>query len=202
MIEGFSQISKNIGRVVGCNLSDYIVVEREVGTVEGFIVSNFPIVSMTGNVVIRLAISIQNLIQCCFTGDKGNRFLAAAEEDAVIRIDRMENMLAGMNASVSIEVETKDNILLIPVDALEEDESGVYVYTSYDEKTETFGDPVQVTTGISDGENVEIVSGLSEGSEFWYSCLDVVNYTTSYSGNGGGFSTESMFGGKSSGRSR
>ena len=126
----------------------------------------------------------------------------SSKYEAVIRIDRMENMLAGMNASVSIEVETKDNILLIPVDALEEDESGVYVYTSYDEKTETFGDPVQVTTGISDGENVEIVSGLSEGSEFWYSCLDVVNYTTSYSGNGGGFSTESMFGGQSGGKSR
>ena len=46
-----------------------------------------------------------------------------------------------------------------------EEESGVYVYTSYDEETETFGGLLEVTTGLSDGENVEILSGLSEGSE-------------------------------------
>ncbi len=74
-----------------------------------------------------------------------------------------------------------------------EEESGVYVYTSYDEETETFGGLIEVTTGLSDGENVEILSGLSEGSEYWYSSLDVVNYSGNYAAGGGGSLMRSLF---------
>lgn len=120
---------------------------------------------------------------------------------AVVSITREEDMLAGMNASVVITLDTSEDVLLIPESALVEQDSKVYVYTSYDEKTDTFGDLVEVTTGISDGENVEILSGLSEGSEYWYSYLDVVNYSYSSSSSGSGsFSFESMFGGGGSGR--
>ena len=98
---------------------------------------------------------------------------------AVVRIDRSENMLAGMNASVKIVLGTTEDVLYVPADAIVEDETGTYVYTNYDEKTETFGDPVEVETGVSDGTNVEIVSGLSLGDTYYYSVLDVVNYSTS-----------------------
>ena len=94
-----------------------------------------------------------------------------------------------------LTLDTKEDVLIIPEAALVEEKSGVYVYTSYNEKTDTFGDLVEVTTGVSDGENVEILSGLEEGSEYWYSCLDVVNYTGTFSSNRGGFSLNSMFGG-------
>lgn len=107
---------------------------------------------------------------------------------AVITIEREEDMLAGMNASVKITLETEEDVLYILEDALVEDETGVYVYTSYDEETDTLGDPVEVTTGVSDGEYVEILSGLSEGDEYWYETLDTVNYSTTYStGTSGGF---------------
>lgn len=118
----------------------------------------------------------------------------SSKYEAVISIAREENMLSGMNASVQITLDTQENVLIIPEAALVEEESGVYVYTSYDEKTETFGDLVEVTTGVSDGENVEILSGLSEGSEYWYSYLDVVNYSTA-SFESGSFSMNSLFGG-------
>lgn len=115
---------------------------------------------------------------------------------AEVTIDREEDMLAGMNASVVITLETKESVLSIPEAALVEDGNSVYVYTSYDEESDTFGDLVEVTTGVSDGENVEILSGLDEGSEFYYSYLDVVNYTSSSSSTAvSGFSFESMFGG-------
>ena len=91
-----------------------------------------------------------------------------------ITMDRGEDMLDGMNASVSIVVDSTEGILLVPVDALIEDESGVYVYTQYNEKKETFGNKVEVTTGVSDGTYVEILSGLEEGSEYWYSILDTM----------------------------
>ena len=88
-------------------------------------------------------------------------------------------MLAGMNASVKITLETTEDVLYVPAEAIVEDDTGTYVYTSYDEKTDTLGDPVEVETGVSDGTNVEIVSGLSLGDTYYYSVLDVVNYSTS-----------------------
>ena len=86
-----------------------------------------------------------------------------------ITMDRGEDMLDGMNAAVSILVDKTEDILIVPVTALVEDESGVYVYTKYNEKKELFGEKVEVTTGVSDGLYVEILSGLEEGSEYWYS---------------------------------
>ena len=89
-----------------------------------------------------------------------------------VMLDRGENMLDGMNAAVSIIVDRTEGVLLVPVESLVEDENGVYVYTQYDEKKELFKNPVEVTTGASDGTYVEILSGLEEGSEYWYSSLD------------------------------
>ena len=114
---------------------------------------------------------------------------------AVISLKREQDMLAGMNASVVITLSTKENVLMIPEVALIEEESGVYVYTTYDESSKTFGGLTEVTTGVSDGENVEILSGLSEGSVYCYSCLDVVNYSTFTFSGGGGLGMGSMFGG-------
>ncbi len=100
-----------------------------------------------------------------------------------VTIDRNESMLVGMNASVKITISTTEDVLTIPEAALVEEDSIVYVYTSYDEETDTLGDPVEVTTGLSDGENVEILSGLSEGDEYWYSYLDTVNYSVASVGS-------------------
>ena len=116
---------------------------------------------------------------------------------AVVQIPREENMLAGMNASVKITIDTKENVVFIPVEALVEQEGNTYVYTSYNEKKDLLGDLVEVTTGVSDGNVVEIISGLSEGSTYCYSYLDVVNYTSSFT-SGGTFSMGNLFGGNRS----
>ncbi|MCD8364878.1 MAG: HlyD family efflux transporter periplasmic adaptor subunit [Clostridiales bacterium] len=115
---------------------------------------------------------------------------------AVITMDREEDMLAGMNASAVITLDTTEDVLVIPEAALVEEDNATYVYTTYDEDTDTLGGLVEVTTGISDGENVEITSGLEEGDTYCYSILDVVNYGSSYASSGtGSFSLESLFGG-------
>ena len=82
--------------------------------------------------------------------------------------------------------------MLILADALVETEEGTFVYTSYDKKTDTLGDLIQITTGASDGEYVEVLSGLEDGGEYWYSYLDVVNYSTMSMDQG--FSFGSMMG--------
>ncbi len=97
---------------------------------------------------------------------------------AEITIEKKDGMLAGMNASAVIIINTVENVLCIPEAALIEDGNTVYVYTEYDEETDTLGGLTEVTCGVSDGENVEITSGLSEGDTYCYSCLDVVNYST------------------------
>ncbi|MCD8077083.1 MAG: biotin/lipoyl-binding protein, partial [Lachnospiraceae bacterium] len=121
---------------------------------------------------------------------------------AEITIAREEEMLAGMNSSVVITISTEEDVLTIPEAALVEEDGSVYVYTTYDEETDTLGGLTEVTTGVSDGENVEILSGLSEGGAYYYSYLDVVNYSSSTASSAtGSFSFGSLFGSSGGGRS-
>ncbi|MEL7608265.1 MAG: HlyD family efflux transporter periplasmic adaptor subunit [Bacillota bacterium] len=117
---------------------------------------------------------------------------------AVIALGRTEQMLAGMNAAVSITLSSTDCAATLPVAALMESESGVFVYTSYDQDKGQFGDPVNVTTGLSDGASVEILSGISSGADVWYAYNDTVNITSSVvsSANGGGFNLMRIFRGR------
>lgn len=98
---------------------------------------------------------------------------------AVIEIPRTAQMLPGMNASVSVMLETYTELLTVPADALVERDGKTYLYTAYDEKTDTLGSLTEVTTGLSDGQKVQILSGISEGDTYYYSYLDTVNYETS-----------------------
>ncbi len=96
-----------------------------------------------------------------------------------IVLDRTEQMLSGMNASIYIQLSQHDDILLIPEAALQENGNEVSVYTGYDEKTDSLKDPVLVSTGVSDGTNVEILSGLEAGASFYYRYADTIIYTFS-----------------------
>ena len=93
---------------------------------------------------------------------------------AEVTLKREEKMLDGMNATALITVQEYPGILGIPVSALYEDGTKTTVYTSYDKKHETLGNPVEVETGVSDGETVEILSGISEGTQVWYEYYDKV----------------------------
>ena len=110
---------------------------------------------------------------------------------ATVQVEKAEGMLAGMSASASITIESVDNALTIPLDALRQTSSTAYVYTSYDESTGELGGMVEVQTGISNSSYVEIVSGLSEG--------DTVYYQEKRSSGFGGFSMPGGFGGSGSG---
>ena len=87
---------------------------------------------------------------------------------AVVTLDKVQGMIPGMTASVDVRIEGVDDAIIIPVDALHQNRSGYYVYTSYDEETEEFGGRVDVIPGISNSSYVEIKSGLSEGNTVYY----------------------------------
>lgn len=93
-----------------------------------------------------------------------------------VAIDKTEDMILGMNASVNIVLEKKENILVIPEDALVEQDGHVYVYTEYDEKKDELSGLAEVETGNSDGTNVEITDGISSGQKIYYRYAGTIQY--------------------------
>lgn len=87
---------------------------------------------------------------------------------------RGENMLAGMNASAFITLDTAAEVTAIPVAALEESGAETVVYTGYNEEKNELTDPVAVTLGCSDGEYAEVLEGLSEGQTYYYAYYDTL----------------------------
>lgn len=73
-----------------------------------------------------------------------------------ISFEGNDNIKMGMNCSAEIIIENKENILLIPVEAINTRKNKYYV-------TLENGEEREVETGIYDEDNIEIVSGLSEG---------------------------------------
>ena len=93
-----------------------------------------------------------------------------------ITLERFLEMRSGMNAAVTIPVSSAEAACTVPVAALTEKGGKTTVHTSYDKETDTLGDPVEVTTGLSDGETVEILTGLSAGDTVYYSYTEIIEY--------------------------
>ena len=91
-----------------------------------------------------------------------------------VSADKTETMLPGMTAHVSVALTTAEDSLCLPVAALVEAGTETIVYTGYDEETKEFIGPVKVTTGISDGAYVQILSGISDGQSVYYPYYDTL----------------------------
>ncbi len=87
---------------------------------------------------------------------------------AEVTLERVEGMLPGMTAEVDVQIEGVENALIIPVDALHQTSAISYVYTSYDPELQRYGGMVEVTTGMQNENEVEVLSGLREGDTVWY----------------------------------
>lgn len=85
-----------------------------------------------------------------------------------LTLERGGNMLPGMSASAILVQSTRQGVLTIPAAALQEEDDRLFVYTDYDEKNDALSGAVTVTTGLSDGENVEILTGLEIGQQVYY----------------------------------
>lgn len=126
-------------------------------------------------------------------GTTGENNGGSSKFTATIIMERSEDMLAGMNATATIVLDTRENLRSIPVAVVYEEKGKAFVYTSYDGKEDLLGDPVEVELGISDGEFVEVISGLSEGQIFWYAYYDTLDISTDTAPeNYFGFSTMGM----------
>ena len=93
-----------------------------------------------------------------------------------VTLDRAEKMLTGMSASVGITTATSESVPTLPAAAIVSQDGKSWVYTAYDEKTDTLSGLTQVALGRSDGENVEILSGLDSGASCYYRYADEIEY--------------------------
>lgn len=94
-----------------------------------------------------------------------------------VTLPRDEKMRSGMNASVKITTGVSGKVPTVPAAAVVFDAGKSWLYTGYNEKTDTLTDPVEIQTGLSDGTLVELLSGLSEGSSFYYRYADSIEYS-------------------------
>ena len=76
-----------------------------------------------------------------------------------------ERLLEGMNGSAVILTSKKENVPLIPVARIIEDSTGTYVNVKNAAGTL---ERREITTGLSDGTNAEVTSGLVAGDQIWY----------------------------------
>ena len=110
--------------------------------------------------------------------NRGTNSGGSSKFTAKLRLKKTANMINGMSATASLELQTKENIPLIPVAALAQQGAKTVVFTALDKETGEPAKPVSVTLGVSDGTNVEILEGLKPGDRYYYSYYDTLELDT------------------------
>lgn len=101
-----------------------------------------------------------------FISQKGETSNNITNYDVVVSISNPENLKIGMNANVTISIESKENVLAVPQEAIIEKNDKKYVMVSDSSQKNTNSAEskklVEVQTGIKTTSMIEITSGLSE----------------------------------------
>ena len=79
---------------------------------------------------------------------------------AAVKVDSEHTIRSGYSANAQIELEKADSVLSVPESALEFVKNEPYVYKKAEDGTYT---KTKVSTGLSDGVNIEIKQGLAQG---------------------------------------
>jgi len=104
--------------------------------------------------------------------------------DVTLEIEKPEGLKIGMNADISMVVENKENVIRIPMDAVNKEKNEVYVYVKDENHVEnidstTFTIPTNmaevsgykrqnIEVGINNKDYIEIMSGLIEGNKIYH----------------------------------
>lgn len=128
-------------------------------------------------------ITVDALPDKAFSGEvieiakEGTAQNGVATFDVTVRLTEKEGIMAGMSAQASILVEQKQNILTLPIEAIQEMNGNKFVILA--EETQAVGQSEtqassnnqrnrnmkEVEVGIHDESTIEIVSGLQEGEQ-------------------------------------
>lgn len=113
---------------------------------------------------------------------------------ATVTLENDDNIKLGMSASSTVVLQKVENVIAVPVEAIQTKQSEKYVVVVNGDGTTT---DTTVTTGISDDEYVEIKSGLSGNEK-----IQVVTSSTTSTGTSSSSSSsnkQSMMSGTSGG---
>lgn len=94
-------------------------------------------------------------------------------------------VLVGMTANANLITANRENVLLVPNAALTADrQSGTYTVNiaGTDAEGAMTSTPVEVTVGLKDNRNTQIISGLAEGDEVLLGELDAPTFTFGFGG--------------------
>lgn len=109
-------------------------------------------------------------------------------------LDKDDRLMQGMNGSAVILANSVQNAVVVPLAAVHEDANGSYVNkASFGGASKTY-----IKTGLSDGTNAEVTSGLNEGDQIIYTPAGT---NTSEMMFGGGYGESNARGGEDYGRS-
>jgi len=122
-----------------------------------------------------------------------------AKYSVEVSLTKDDSMRIGMNATATINISNRDDILVIPLIALQESAGSTFVYTERDIQTGELSGITQVLTGVSDGMVVEIIDGLSEGDVVYYATR-ISNVMVGFGPGGGMPGGGGVRGGMSSGQ--
>ncbi len=90
--------------------------------------------------------------------------------EVAIRLDDRKSLMAGMNVDIEIAAESRENVLVVPIDALKKAE-GKYMATVKDSAGNK--SDVDVTLGLVTKNMVEITAGLKEGDIIVYKKIQI-----------------------------
>jgi HlyD family secretion protein len=79
---------------------------------------------------------------------------------AAVKVDTEHTIRSGYSANAQIELEKADSVLSVPESALEFVKNETYVYKKADDGSYAM---TKITTGLSDGVNIEVKEGLADG---------------------------------------
>jgi len=167
-----ASIQTDASPIISVNLTQIDTPKVKVGNRATLTFDAFPGKTFTGKVV-----SIDTI---------GSVSSGVTTYPAVIKLDtEVPEIFSNMTASASIITQMKDNVLLVPVSAVQTQNGQSTVRVIKNGKMEQ----VNVETGLSSSTQVEIISGISEGDE-------VITSVISNGGTGQQRTqTQSVFGG-------
>jgi multidrug efflux pump subunit AcrA (membrane-fusion protein) len=136
------------------NIDELDIAVLAVGQTVRITLDALPALSLAGQIV--------DIAEAGTIGQSGATFTVE------IDVPENENLRLGMSATAVITVAKRENIVMIPLEALQESSGEQYVYVGTAVSAIGLGDKRVVTTGISNGEYVEIKTGLAAGEAVNY----------------------------------
>lgn len=85
--------------------------------------------------------------------------------DVTIHLSKSEGIRAGMTAQASIDIEKKSDILLVPIEAVQDNDGKKFVILKSNQETTSQRQTItrEIKTGIHNEDFIEITDGLKAG---------------------------------------